>query len=145
MKTVLICLDLDQYTDQLIEKALDLVSSFAVKIWLLHVAAPDPDFVGYDVGPQYIRDNRAETLREEHRELLGYMEKIKKTGIDAEALLVQGPTIETILEESIKLEVDLIVTGYQEHGFFYSVFNNNVSSKVIATSDIPVLVIPAGK
>ncbi len=64
------------------------------KIWLVHVAAPDPEFVGYEPGPQYIRDDRAKVLLAEHKKLASYIKSLEGKGYKAEALLVQGPTIE---------------------------------------------------
>ena len=69
MKNILVTIDLEDHAEQLIGHAAEWAKAFGAKVWLMHVAAPDPDFVGYEVGPQYIRDGRAEELREEHRML----------------------------------------------------------------------------
>ena len=50
---------------------------FGSKIWLVHIAAPDPDFVGYEVGPQYIRDHRADELKKEHKLVKKYADELK--------------------------------------------------------------------
>ena len=65
MKNILVCIDFHEQTKNLINKAAEIAKAFNAKLWLVHVAAPDPDFVGYDVGPQYIRDARADELKEE--------------------------------------------------------------------------------
>ena len=69
-------------------------------VWILHVAAPDPAFVGFEAGPDVVRDQRAETLRSEHRELTRIAEVFRNAGIEATALLVQGETVETILDQA---------------------------------------------
>ncbi len=65
MKNILVTIDFNKNEELLIDKAFQLAESFNSKLWLMHIAAPDPDFVGYEVGPQYIRDSRAteEVLR----------------------------------------------------------------------------------
>ena len=126
----------------LIDKAFELAESFDSKLWLMHIASPDPDFVGYGVGPQYIRDTRAAKLRKEHKLLQEYTFTLKKKGVDSEGLLVQGATIEMIIEESKKLNVDLIIAGHHKHGFFYNSFVGSVSAQIIKKSKIPVLIVP---
>ena len=142
MKNILVTIDFVNNEKQLIDIALQLAESFKAKLWLLHIASPDPDFIGYDVGPQYIRDFRAEELRKEHKLLQEYADTLKKKGIDSEGLLVQGATIEMIIEESKKLNVDLIIAGHHERGFFYNAFVGSVSAKIIKKSKIPVLIVP---
>jgi len=142
MKNILVTIDFDKSEALLLDKAVQLAEAFGSKLWLMHIAAPDPDFVGYDVGPQYIRDSRAEDLRQEHRKLQEYCTALKKKGVVSEGLLVQGATIEMIIEESKKLNVDLIMAGHHQHGFFYNAFVGSVSAEIIKKSNIPVLIVP---
>ncbi|MFW5645361.1 MAG: universal stress protein [Bacteroidota bacterium] len=145
MKNILIAIDFHDKTQILIDYAIKFANVFDVKIWLLHVAAPDPDFVGYEVGPQYIRDFRANELKEQHRNLLSFVDSIKARGIEADGLVIQGAKIEMIMEESEKLDIDMIITGHHIRGFFYEIFRGSVSSKIVSNSRIPVLVIPLGE
>ncbi|GAB3012894.1 universal stress protein [Cyclobacterium sediminis] len=142
MKNILVTVDFDKGEALLIEKAFQMANAFGSKLWLMHIAAPDPDFVGYDVGPEYIRDSRASELRKEHRQIQAYSETLKKRGVASEGLLVQGATIEMIIKESKKLNVDLIMAGHHEHGFFYKAFVGSVSAEIIKKSKIPVLIVP---
>ncbi len=142
MKNILVTIDLERNDRLLIDKALELAMALNSKIWIMHIAAPEPDFVGSSVGPQYERDFRAETLRKEHRKIQGYSNDLRSKGIDAEALLVQGATIEMIIKESKKLAIDLIIAGHHDHGFFYNAFVGSVSAEIIKNSKIPVLIVP---
>lgn len=142
MKNILVTIDFDTESGLLIEKAYDLAIKFKSKIWILHIAEPEPDFIGYAVGPQYIRDHRAEELREEHKILQKYAQELNNIGVEAEGLLIQGPTIEMIIEESVKLNTDLIIAGHHKHGFFYNAFVGSVSTELIKESDIPVMIVP---
>jgi nucleotide-binding universal stress UspA family protein len=141
MKNILLCIDFHE-SNRLIDIAIEWMKPLKAKLWLIHAAAPDPDFVGYEPGPQYVRDNRARELKNEHQELTKLVRIVKEKGVDAEALLIQGPTIEIIIAESKKLHIDLIITGHHEHGFFFKIFNSDTASKLISKSSIPVLVIP---
>lgn len=142
MKNILVTIDFITNEQILIDKAFQLAEKFDSKIWLIHIAAPDPDFVGYEVGPQYIRDSRASELRKEHKLLQEHANALKVKGINAEGLLVQGPTVEMILKETVKLNIDLIIVGHHKHNFIYNAFVDSVSRETVKNSKIPVLVVP---
>lgn len=142
MKNILVTLDFKDEVDLLIGKAVELAGKFNSKIWLMHVAAPEPEFVSYEPGPQYIRDARAQELREEHRLIQNLTKDLQNKGLNAEGLLIQGPTIEMILFESKKLNVDLIIAGHHEHGFFYNAFITSTATEIMHKSKIPVLIVP---
>jgi nucleotide-binding universal stress UspA family protein len=142
MKNILVTIEFEDQSDLLIEKATEIAAKFGAKVWLVHIAAPEPDFIGYGTGPQYIRDTLAQDLREEHRTLQKYADEMKGNGVEAEGLLVQGSTIETIITESEKLNVDLIVIGHHKHGFLYNLFMTGTDESLIEQSNIPVLTIP---
>lgn len=142
MKNILVSIDFDNNEKNLIEIAFQFAKPFGSKLWLIHIAQPDPEFIGYDVGPQYIRDFRASELREEHKLLQKYSKEITERGVESDGLLIQGATVEMVLEEAKKLKADLIVTGHHEHNFFYNAFVGSVSSEIVKKSKIPVLVVP---
>lgn len=142
MKNILVTIAFDENDELLIEKSFQLAKSFQSKLWLLHIAAPDPDFVGLSVGPQYIRDFRASELREELKILDEYASDLKKKGIDTDGLLIQGSTIETILFEAEKLQIDLIVLGHHKYSFLQKAFTESVAKGILDNSKVPMLIIP---
>ena len=142
MKNILICIDFKDQTESFVQKAIDTLQGVEAEYKLIHVAAPDPDFVGYQVGPQYIRDFRAHELRDEHKKLQKLANLLIDQKLVAEGLLIQGPTIESILEEVKKLSGDLLVIGSHEHGFLYHSFFGTITYGVLHKTTIPTLVIP---
>lgn len=142
MKNILIAVDLEGGDDILVEHAAKLAQKFDSKIWVVHVAAPDPDFVGFDAGPVYIRKTLADDLREEHRALHKYSENLHARNLHAESLLVQGPTVQTIFEEAKKLEADLLILGTHKHNFFKRVFGQEVSHDAVSKTEVPILIVP---
>ena len=142
MKNILVCVDFDEHTDLLIGKATELSEKFNSKIWLLHVAAPEPEFVTYEGGPQFIREARASELRSENNLLTEYSQKLREKDYFAEGLLVQGATVETIFEESDKLNIDLIIAGHHEHSFFYNLLMGSTATALLKKTKIPLLIIP---
>lgn len=144
MKNILVALELEDliFSEKIAQHAAELAKAFHAKCWLVHIAAPEPDFVGYEVGPQYIRDMLAEDLKEEHKTIQELASKIAKTGIQTEGIMVQGPTEEMILKEVEKLNIDLAVLGNKKHGLLYTTFVGSVTEDLVHDLDIPVLLIP---
>lgn len=143
MRGVLVPIDFSEATDRVVEWATRLAECFGSPLWLLHVAAPNPDFVGYEAGPDVVRDQRAAELREEHRELQTRADALRARGIDATALLVQGPTVEKILSEAERLDADLIVVGSHGRGAFFRALLGSVSEGVLRGARCPVTILPA--
>ncbi len=90
MKNILVPIDFNNNEKTLLDKALEFAKAFKAKIWLLHVAAPEPEFIGFGVGPQYIRDSRATELRKEHRLMNDFANKLQLKGFDCEGILING-------------------------------------------------------
>jgi len=142
LKNILVAVDFNDAVGELMSYAESFAENYGAKIWVVHVAAPDPDFVGYETGPQYIRDMRADELKDEHKELQQICEMFIKPKIASDALLIQGSTVETVLEEAKKLKVDLLIVGTHQHSFFYNLFAESVSVELFKNAEIPVLSVP---
>ncbi|RMG74412.1 MAG: universal stress protein [Bacteroidetes bacterium] len=142
MQNILVAIDFGDTTDRLMQVATTHAQQFGAKLWLVHVAAPDPDFVGYEAGPQAEREFRALTLRKEHRDLQRLAQRFAGDGLSTEALLVQGPTTRTLMQQAKKLEADLIVIGSHGHGRLYDAVVGSVCAEMIHQSTIPLLVVP---
>jgi nucleotide-binding universal stress UspA family protein len=143
MKQMIAALDLSPISDEVVNCAASIARAFSARLVLLHVAAPDPDFVGFDVGPQSVRDARARELRDEHRAFQQLAHVLRDSGVNAEAGLVQGPTVDTILEQAERQKADLLIVGSHGHGAVYRALLGSVSEGVLHRSKIPVLIIPA--
>ena len=63
MKNVLAAIDFSEITAAVVECARSLTAQDAAHLHLVHVAPPDPDFIGYEPGPQYVRDHVADYLQ----------------------------------------------------------------------------------
>ncbi|GAB4537824.1 MAG: universal stress protein [Pleurocapsa sp.] len=143
MDNILAAIDFSDITSAVVDKAAEIAKCFTSKLWLIHIAAPDPDFVGYGTGPPSKRDWRAKTLREEHRYIQEKALELEQSGIDVTPLLIQGATVETILQEATKLNADMIVIGSHGHGALHKALVGSVSEGVIRKASCPVLIVPA--
>lgn len=142
---LLIAIDFSESTGKVIEFAKNISKSLNSKLWLIHVAEPDPDFVGYEVDTKAERDTVANRYHNEHKSLQQYSEKLRLEKIDCDALLIQGSTVETILHEAEKLSVGIIVVGSHGKGVLKQVLMGSTSEGILRHSSIPVLMVPTHK
>ena len=145
MKCMLVCVDFSDVTEDVLETAQRTAQAFSSATWLVHAAAPDPDFVGYEAGPQVVRDDVAKHLRAEHRQLQDHAQRMRDAGIDAHALLIQGPTVDALLAQADEVGAELIVMGSHGHGALRRVFVGSVSQGVLKRAACPVLIVPHPK
>lgn len=143
MKRLLAALDFSPVSRSVVDRAAALAQAFAAELTLVHVAAPDPAFVGYETGPQTVRDARASELRSEHRDLQNAAEDLRARGIGARALLLQGATVEMLLREAREIGAEMIVIGSHGHGALHRALLGSVSEGVVRGARCPVLVVPA--
>lgn len=143
MNEIVAALDFSPITALVVRQASVLAAAFSAELTLLHVAAPDPDFVGFETGPQTVRDGRAKELRAERRELERMAEELRERDLRVRVLMVQGPTVEKILSEAKRLGADALVLGSHGHGAAYRALLGSVSEGVVRSAACPVLVVPA--
>jgi len=139
---VLVAVDLSSASQKILHYVNTLALGLSAKVWLLYAAKPELGFVGFGPSQQPVEDQVAQEFHKEHKELQNEADKLRNTGIDARALLVQGSAVEVILHESSKLKTDLIVVGSHGHGAVYHLAVGSVSEGVLHRSSCPVLVIP---
>lgn len=139
---LLVGVDLSEPTALVLEQVERIASGLDAKVYVMHVADPEPDFVGMDVGPQAERDAWADKYRDEHAHIQRLSNDLRKADIEATALLVQGPTVQTLLKEAAKLGADMIVLGSHGKGAVHKLLVGSVSEGVLRHADIPVVIVP---
>jgi len=143
VRKLVAAIDFSPVSKAVVEQVASLAEAFSAEVTLIHVAAPDPSFVGFAAGPESVRDARAREIHTEHRELQAIAERLRDRGVSARALLIQGPTVEKILSEVQRLQADAIVIGSHGHGALYRALLGSVSEGVVRAARCPVLVVPA--
>jgi nucleotide-binding universal stress UspA family protein len=143
MKTILACVDFSELERSVIDAGVALASASGGELHVLHVAEPEPDFVGYGTGPQTVRDTVAATIREAHRRVEALVEQVARGGVAAHAHLLRGPYADTILREAERLGADVIVIGSHRHGRLHDLFVGSVAAEVLRGAKVAVMVVPA--
>lgn len=142
MKTILAPIDFSDATPAVTQALVPLARAVQAQVYLLHVTPPDPDFVGYDVGPSVVREQVATKFRKEHRLLQDLQHRLAGEGVQVSALLIQGPTVAKILDECLRLKADLIVMGSHGHGSLHNLLVGSVTEGVMRQAACPVMIVP---
>lgn len=143
--SIVVALDFSEVSERQLGIVVRLAKDSDSKVYLLHVAEPEPDFVGYQTGPEVVRDQVAEEYHREHRQLQAFAEALRAQGVDATALLIQGSIVEAVLEQAEALDAGLIVVGSHGHGAAYDLLVGSISAGIIRKADVPVVVVPLEK
>lgn len=142
MKKLLVPIDFSDATPLIIKQAVKLAKSLTGEIRLIHVVAPEPDFIGDDVGPKVLRDQKAQRIRKYHKQIQELANQISKEKIKVTPLLIQGVTVDEIIKESKKFKASIIIMGSHGHGAMYNLLMGSVIEVVIRESNVPVMIVP---
>lgn len=139
---LLVAVDFSESTEKVLETAFRFAQRLQASVYLVHVADPEPDFVGYEAGPDEVRDQLAERYHAEHRALQDRAASFRDKGILTKGILAQGPTVKTLLKMADKVNSGLIVTGSHGRGMVTEILLGSVSSGLIKHAHCPVMVVP---
>ncbi len=145
MKTILVPIDFSDVTTQVVETARKFAAAFQSRLFLLHVAEPEPDFVGFEAGPPAVRTVVARDFKVERQRLEEIKTQLAAGGCEVSALHIQGPIAEKILHEAGEQQAECIVIGSHGHGAFYDLLVGSVTHAVIKAAPCPVVVVPAAQ
>lgn len=145
MKNILAAIENCEITtieSPVVKKAIELAGPFSSRVWLLHVAPPSRQ-PPYNIDSMMTRRETAAELRHEHDYLQHLAKCLQERKIDATALLVQGNLINTMLKESERLNIDLVVLGCHKHGRLYGALMKNAEEGLLTKCPCPIMFVPS--
>jgi nucleotide-binding universal stress UspA family protein len=89
-----------------------------------------------------LRNQAATELHHEHKYLQHLTGVLRDRGINATALLVEGTTVKTILEEADRLAADLIIVGSHSHGLLYRALLDGTGERLLNETTRAILFVP---
>ena len=125
----------------IMEQTLDLASAFSSKVWILHVV-PRSRQAPFNVDSKTLRREVAAELHHEYEYLQQLAQCLRDRDVDATALLVEGPTIRTILKESDRLDIDLIVLGCHGHSLLFGALIDVTEEGLLSNCTRPIMFVP---
>jgi len=142
MKKILAAVDFSDLATLVIDYAILQAKAFGSEILVMHVEPPTPAFIGNEISPPIITEQRVEETDRIKNDLEAMVRFIGDKGLKASYDFQQGSIIDTIVEKADEFNADLIVMGAHNHGFLYRAFIGSISSGVMKISRCPVLIIP---
>jgi nucleotide-binding universal stress UspA family protein len=146
--TVIASVDFSDHGERILKEGLLLARAAHQSLHVLHVAAGEPVFVGYDkeeVNP-FTRSARAGELTDEHRRVRELAEALTDTtGVEVHPMVIMGPTAEMLLSAIDELNASHIVMGTHGHGGAHHLMFGSVAEEVVRRSPVPVLLVPVTK
>ncbi len=139
---LLAALDLSYSTPAVLREARVWTRRLSAELLLLHVADPDPDFIGYGAGPESSRLAVAHKFQRAQKQIEALAVELRKDGLDTTALLLQEVDVaDTILREADRLHVDAIVIGTHARGTAHVMFIGSISKSVILKATRTVILV----
>ncbi|MDR4499749.1 MAG: universal stress protein [Candidatus Scalindua sp.] len=138
---ILVAVDFSNASQMILEKTRTLALALSAKVYILHVIEQEPD-LDDEFGSETLSGQLTREFPQEYKELQEEVDKLRKSDIDATAILTQGITIETIVQKSKKLAADIIIVGSHGHGGVHHLMFGSVSEGILQRASCPVLVIP---
>lgn len=145
MKNILVAIDSCDNTSiasPIIEKVLELARAFSSMVWVIHIVPDMHQPAPFNIDSKVLRREVAAELCNEHDFLQHLAQCLRDRGIDAKALLIEGATIKTILKESNRLDIDLIVLGCHRHALLYGVLTEFTEEGILSECPRPIMFIP---
>lgn len=144
VKNILVAIDDIEATTistPIMKQTQELASVFSSKVWILHVI-PRLGEAPFNVDGEILRQEVDTERRREHRCLQHLVQSLRDCNIDATALLLEGKVITTILEQSNRLDIELIVLGCHKHGLLYGALMNITDDGLLSKCCRPIMIIP---
>jgi nucleotide-binding universal stress UspA family protein len=155
-RSILAAIDLAVSSDQVLAAAKEYSEAFSAKVYLVHVAEPGPiseaalmilsseEEVDLEPEVKFALDRKAEAdrLRAERHAFQDLRRKLSEAGVDATAIYIEGPTVDKLLLEIDRLDIDLVIIGSHAPSFLRDLFLGSTTKEVVRDALCPVLVLP---
>ena len=138
MKTILALIDFSDVSPKVLDQAQEQAKAFGGDVVLVHVVPPEPLVVDFEppaVPPDVFK------LRQQ--QLFVMRDSLIDHGVRATAQVLGGLLLETLLDEIVRLDPDIIIMGSHGHGALYHLIVGSVTEGIIKQASHPVLVIPS--
>jgi nucleotide-binding universal stress UspA family protein len=94
------------------------------------------------VDRKILRREAATELHHEHEFMQHLAQCLRDRNVDAKALLIEGATVDTIMEEADRLDIDLVVLGCHKHGLLYGALMDPTEEGLLSKCMRPLLFVP---
>lgn len=133
--------DFSPVADAGVDRAASLAAREGAELVLLHVLAPITAYVVPDVAGSLLVDLEARARVDAREELRRLRDRVRRTGVPAHTLLVQGDASLRIARAAERLRCDLIVLATHGRTGLRRMVLGSVAEAVVRRAPCPVLAI----
>lgn len=141
VERILLATDGSSHAEKALEHAQDLALRDGAEVIVVHAFEQVPAYLGEPWGDRVIARHVA-AGQEVANEAA---QKLQEGGVDVVVEVLEGPPADAILQVANVRQPDLIVMGSRGHGELASLLLGSVSHRVLAHTDVPVLVVKSMK
>jgi nucleotide-binding universal stress UspA family protein len=151
IRTILLAADLGARGSEIIRHGAGIASRFGAKLHLIHVIEPPSEYFNVLVA-SYVPSETMDklllegfaTARQNIQEQLTRLcdDLGADSGLIESLQVLEGLPHEVILNESARLNADMVVMGSHSHSALDEMLMGSVAHKVVLRSRVPVLLVP---
>jgi nucleotide-binding universal stress UspA family protein len=144
MKNLLLAIDdceASNMESPIIQRTIELARAFSSKVWILHIV-PRSSEPPFNIDEKVLRREVAAERSHENTRLAQLAQSLQNRDVEAEALLVEGAVVDSILKESDRLSIDLIILGCHKHGLLYGALMGFTEEGLLSKCAHPIMFIP---
>lgn len=144
MKNLLLAIDdceASNTESPIIKRTIELARAFSSKVWILHIV-PRSGEPPFNIDEEVLRRAVAAERSHESERLAQLAQSLRDRDIEAEALLVEGAVVDSILKESDRLSIDLIILGCHKHGLLYGALMEFTEEGLLSKCAHPIMFVP---
>jgi nucleotide-binding universal stress UspA family protein len=143
MKTIVALVDFSDVATNVLKQVQAIAVAFNSHVNVLHGIPMIHTVV--DVGlasPTISQKPTPEQVQADFDRLQRLTELLRTCGVGVNLKQFHDASVESVVQEALKLEADLIVVGSHHHSAFYSLLIGSVTSDILKRAKCPVLVVP---
>lgn len=133
-RNITVAVDTNDSVGELLGYAESIALKFNAKIWVIHVLEDQADKDQGSTSP----DDEIASKRNMEALCDGFIED----SLEREILVLNGPTVDRVLEQVKDLGSDLLIVGTHKYSFLHNLISRRVSIQLFKKSNIPILAIP---
>ena len=141
-KKILVPLDGSKRAEAILPHVEEMAQLYEAKVIFVRVLEPIPFVSGPEGMPITLRQQELELRRKDAEQYLKARQgQFREKGIEAKAVVFQGPVVEAIADAAEREDVDLIAIASHGRSGLSQCFYGSVASGVLNRADRPLLVV----
>jgi nucleotide-binding universal stress UspA family protein len=142
IKKILHATDFSKASARALQEAIKLAKDNDAQLLLVHVIEPTPYMTGAEFDGAEIYARLEDLARRNAQSSMSkLMERLKKSRVKAESLLLRGSSHEQIVKTARNKKADMIVIGTHGRTGLSKLFMGSVAGKVVALATCPVMTV----